>query len=566
LDRYLQAARTYLALGRLARFQQSRYCLFGHWVGRHEMTNCKSAFLALGWLLVTSDMALAQIGTGDPSAYLRCDGNPAHRSVGEALGRVVLLTATLGLAGLGEVQDVSKRAQGLDGIEACDTALLQESDPIRKVQLTLARSIHDIEANNFANALDDARKAPSLAGPTANDIGFRHSLLLSSQELQAAALIREGHAAEAEVDALQMADTSPYDVFAQVRALPYAQLTADLSSEKQAYLDRLVKIFPEALPFRAIAHQWAGKYLEAADDYASIIDLRAGFSPGNAAPPSPDVLAMRSVMLALGGRDDEAAKTAAEASAMVQVLTESGKATLMQSAISIADEALDFRAIVAELKAGNASTARAKFVARSHWLVPATPAVADLAGRLRQGAPAAELTGSLATDPAVMRSGALAANATAITEANNAGAVLYSAIRPPINAGTYQSWDDDVWDTKSSAFQHQRTANENYIGELMIVPRTPGFFKAPHVITIAAGDALLMHSALMAQARGNKGFELFPGRKQLDAFLMRFGNAGDPGMPASATFDAATVIADLSTEFPEPRARGTTGRSPEHAN
>jgi hypothetical protein len=33
---------------------------------------------------------------------------------------------------------------------------------------------------------------------------------------------------------------------------------------------------------------------------------------------------------------------------------------------------------------------------------------------------------------------------------------------------------------------------------------------------------LLMHSALMAQARGVKGFELALGRKQFEAFAMRY--------------------------------------------
>ncbi|HKD48771.1 MAG TPA: hypothetical protein VKB67_13880 [Rhizomicrobium sp.] len=531
------------------------------------MTKFRSAFLAVAWLSATTNMAFAQIGTGDPSAYLRCDGNPAHRSAGELLGRVLLLTATLGLAGRGEVQDVSKLAYGIDGVNACDAALLGESDPIRKVQLMLARSIHHVEAKDYPAALEDARTAPSLAGDAANDIGFQHSLLVSSLELQAASLVREGNFSEAEGMALRMANTSPYDVIAQIRAIPYAQLTAELTPEKQAYLDRLVKIFPEALGIRAMAYQWAGKYPEAAADYANIVDLRIGFSPdNNAPPPSPDVLALRSVMLALGGKIAESTDVAAETSAMVRVITASGKAGLMQSSIEVAEQALDFQAIVVELTAGHDSAARTKFAARSHWLVPATPAVADLAARLRQDAPAGDLIGPLATNPAAMRTDGLVANAGALTAASNADVSLYTAIRPPMNAATYNSWTDDVWDTKSSIFLHQRTANDNYIGELMVVPRTPGFFKPPHVITIAAGDALLMHSALMAQTRGDKGFELFPGRRQLDALLIRFGNPGDPGMPPAATFDAATVIADLSVEFPEPRARGATGKSSEHAN
>ncbi len=523
------------------------------------MTNFRPAYLAVALLLAATSLSSAQTKSASPSVYLQCDGNPPHRSTGELLGRALLLSATLGLAGQGEVQDVSKRAHGIDGVDACDAALLQENDPARKVQLMLARSIHHIETRDYPAALEDAREAPSLAGHAADDVGFQHSLFVSSFELQAAVLVRDGNFPEAAAAALRMANSSPYDVITQVRSIPYVQLTAELTPEKQVYLDRLVKIFPEALAFRAIIYQWAGKYLEAAADYANIVDLRSGFSPDNNSPPLPGILGLRSVMLALGGKMDESIAVAAETSAMIRVLGATGKTALMQSSIDSAEQALDFQAIIVDLTAGRVSAARAKFAARSHWSVPATPAVAELAARLRQGTLSAEITGSLATDPAAMRTNGLVANAGAITEADNAVASLYGAIRQPIDASTYHSWTDDVWDTKSSVFLHNRAANENYVGELMMVPRTPGFFKPLHFITIAAGDALLMHSALMAKARRAKGFELFPARKQLEAFFVRFGNPGEPGMPAAVTFDAATVVAELSNEFPV--SKGATSGS-----
>ncbi len=34
--------------------------------------------------------------------------------------------------------------------------------------------------------------------------------------------------------------------------------------------------------------------------------------------------------------------------------------------------------------------------------------------------------------------------------------------------------------------------------------------------------------------------------------VLRFGNAGDPGLPASALLDAKQVIADLAPLIPEP--------------
>jgi hypothetical protein len=515
---------------------------------------------AAAFLLASGGAALAQGKPAEPSVYLRCDGNPPHRSTGEMLGRALLLTATLGVAGQGEVQDVSKRAMGNDGIDACTQALQSETDPVRKVQLMLARSIHRIEAGDYAGAADDARDAPSQAGAAADEVGFRHTMLVSALGLQATAQLRGGQAAEAEATAFKMAAAAPYEVLTQIQATPFAQLTPNLTPEKQAFLDRLVKVFPEALGLRAAVYQWAGKYAEAAQDYAAVIDLRAGFSPGNDPPPMPDVLALRSVMLAMAGQMDKSAAVAKDAAAMIQFLSASGKAGTMQASVDAAEQALDFQAIVADLNAGRASVARTKFSARSRWSVPGAPTVADLAARLRQGAPAAELTGSLAADPATLRTNALIANAGAITEANNANANLYGRIRQPLSAlFPYDSWRDDIWNTKESYFLHQRAANETYIGDLLVVPNTPRLFKAMHPITIAAGEALLLHTALLAQARGDKGFALAMGRQQLGIMLVHIGNPGEPGLPMAASFDAAAVIADLSAEFPDPAAKAAPG-------
>jgi hypothetical protein len=519
------------------------------------MLNVRSTCLVAALLPVLIAPALAQTAASGPSAYLRCDGNPPHRSTGELIGRALLLGATMGLAGKGETQDASKRAYGIDGVDACTAALQGESDPLRKVQLMLARSVHQLERGDFGNALDDARQAPSLAGQQANDIGFRHTLLVSSLQLQAAALARTGHFADAETAAVQIANAAPYEVLAQIGAAPYVQLTADLTPGKQAYLNRLVKIFPAALPLRATAYEWSGKYLEAAGDYADMVDLQAAFSAESDPPPMPAALALRSVMLALGGRMAESAALAANTSAMLRVLAATGKAGLLKPSIDAAEQALDFRAIVQDLDEGRSSAARIKFTARSRWSVPSGPAVAELATRLRRGAPAAELTGLLAGDPATLRTDALVANAGALTQAGDAVVSLYGAIRPPLGAAAYREWEDDVWNTKSSPFLHKREAGDRYVGELMLVSPPQALFSTAHFITFATGEALLMHSALMAQARGVKGFELYSNRQRLDAFLLRFGNPGDPGMPASLTFDAATVIAGLSPAFPDPHLK-----------
>jgi hypothetical protein len=66
-----------------------------------------------------------------------------------------------------------------------------------------------------------------------------------------------------------------------------------------------------------------------------------------------------------------------------------------------------------------------------------------------------------------------------------------------------------------------------------------------------------MHAALLAEERGMKGFELAPGRKKLEAFFVRFGNPGDPGMPAQPHSMLQLLCRTFPTNFlhPNPKVR-----------
>src|SRR3954469_13434350 len=98
------------------------------------MVKVRLVCIAAAMLAAAPAPLLAQAKT-DASVYLRCDGMPAHISIGNALGRALLLSFTMGLAGNPETQDASKRAYGRDGVEACDAAIQGESDTARKAQL-----------------------------------------------------------------------------------------------------------------------------------------------------------------------------------------------------------------------------------------------------------------------------------------------------------------------------------------------------------------------------------------------------------------------------------------------
>ncbi len=522
--------------------------------GGHMKIGNRIAFTAIA-LLAMSSQAVALTTTRQSvrsnddaklgSVYLRCDGLPPHQSGADIAARIVLIMATAGLAGPGEQADTSKRLTGAEAVSACDKAIASESDPIRKVQLTLARAVHHIETKNYEAALADARSAPALAGNDANELGFQHSLMLSSLDLEAAALVRLNRPAEAEAVAIRMAATSPYDVIAQQRAMQYAGLTANMSPEKKEYLDRFARLSPTGLFLQAEANEWIGNYLESAADYEAYLDNAKGFATEkDPAAPQPAVEARRAVALALGGDMKLSNAVAAEARKTVDELVRTGKALNMQNVISVAEELLDFQAIVAKLDAGDVVQARAAFAGRTRWLTPTPAAIAELTARLSKGAKPGELTGALLRDPAEIRASGLTAELGSITGATNADTSLYAAIRSPMSADEYRYWNDDIRDTEDSDFLLKKTGKETYLGDVIYMKRSNG---------IATGDALLMHCALLARARGKTGFVIFPARKRLDMAIVRFGNPGDPGFPARATMDAATVITALSPEFqPKP--------------
>jgi hypothetical protein len=151
----------------------------------------------------------------------------------------------------------------------------------------------------------------------------------------------------------------------------------------------------------------------------------------------------------------------------------------------------------------------------------------------------------LASDPAILRANGIAARAGAITGAADADKSLYAAIKSPMSASSYSIWADDVWDTKDTRFVQKKMPKDALAGEFVFVPRSNG---------IAVGDAIYMHLALMARARGKTGFVIYPVRPRLDTTWVRFGDPGDSGIPARGMLDAATVIAALSEEFPDPKA------------
>ncbi len=481
------------------------------------------------------------------SAWVQCDGQPADMSVGEAAAYLLAITATGGivggLVGAPETGDVAKRLKGAEGVAACDQALARETADLRKVQLQLARGVHRIEAKDYDAALADIRGAAAAAPGPAAEPDFKRTMGVSIMELEAAALVRQGKTAEAEKLALAMAEIAPYDVLTQLRALSYANLTADMTPEKQAFFDRFARIYPPALFARYEAKLWAGDFAGAAADLERFDALHKAFFSD--AEPMTLSLARRSAAYMLAGDLKRSDEVAVEARAAVEKLIRSGKASESASVISQAEELLDFQAVGRKLADGKVAEARASFAARSRWLAPKAPAVAVLTERLQAGASPAELTGALARTPADIRAEGLAIEAAALAEPADETKALFGALRPYVKNG-HAAYTRAVWNTGKSRYLVKRTEKSKYNGELMFAYGAYGQ---------AGGEAILLHAALMARHRGHAGFMMGPTRSKLDNTLVMFGDPGGPGMVDGMVLDAGEVIRALSPEMPEPVKR-----------
>lgn len=478
------------------------------------------------------------------SVFVRCDGYPAHQTPADIGLRLVAIMATAGLAGPSEQADARKRAHGDDGVAACAAALGEETDPLRRAQLTLGRAAHEIEAGHFEDALADARSADAVAGPRAAEAAYRRGPMLTGLELQAAALARLDKPEDAAATAVRMAEREPWDEILQVRASRFLTPQAEIDPATRAFLDQLARIAPSAMVTRAHSLEWAGDWRGAADSMAALIEIDRGFAK-EAPTPQPALRARVALDLAMAGEIAGSDAAAAVARGEIDTAIASGGGVTGPAVLSEAGDMLDLREIVLELAAGRAAQARARFVARSNWLSAGPAVVAGLTDRLRADAPADQRTGALARDGAALRADAARHAVAAMITGPQAEAALWNAFRPPLADAVFSVWDHQVWRTDPSPFIAAKTGKETTRGDCLILNPANG---------LPTGQALLMHAALLARARGALGFVIHPYRPKLNTAWVMFGAPGDAGMPPSAFIGAHEVIAALSDSFPDPRA------------
>jgi tetratricopeptide (TPR) repeat protein len=497
-------------------------------------------------------MSSAPSKAADPkpgSVYVQCDGKPDNVSAAETAARVIALAAVVGLlAPPQERPDASKRLEGAAGIKACDSALADESNAVRKVELTLARAIHQIEAGNHEAAIADARRAADVAQPLAADRYYQRSLGLSVLEVEAAALMKAGRFSEAERVALRMADAAPYDIVNHMRARLYLGTTDDHPAETAKFMDRITRLHTDVLRDRAGAHEWRGEYRQAAADYEALLDIHEGTKLLDGQPdPRPFWNGRRAIAYMLAGEIARGNQLAEESRRGNELAAASGTILAAATNITLTDEVLEFHRVMQLMAEGKLDEARRRLKARPRWLAPTTGAFSDVVARLRAGAKASDLEGPLAHGREKIRADFLEQVRTGKLEDKKLPERLFAGMRPLMKSNEFTSGASSVWRTRKSRYLVPKKGKmADYPFEIIV---------AHDVYGIASSYAVLMHAALLARDRGKEGFVLLPTRKQTDTIAVMIGNPGDPGVPASVMLNAEQTIEALKADFPQPQKK-----------
>jgi hypothetical protein len=233
-----------------------------------------------GWpgaLALVAALALtAPASAREASVWVKCDGLAKPEGAGVTLGRLVAITATMGIAGAPEGSTYTPAASGADGVAACTEALASPDLSrwwVRHVSLLRWRAIHRIEAGDSSDAaLQDLRAIGALAAQHEADAGYNRSIGLSVKLLEAALLAKKGEQAEANRLAYAVAEERPYATNLVGLAAAIAAVDPTYSADKDRLLTRYLALDPDARRLRAEARDWADDPNGAADDWLFLLE------------------------------------------------------------------------------------------------------------------------------------------------------------------------------------------------------------------------------------------------------------------------------------------------------
>ena len=512
---------------------------------RARLGGCAFAALAMAWVQTAQAAPATPAPEKEGSLYLQCDGEPNNMTGGEAAARLLGAVTLLGLfAPRVESADSSKRKLAADGVAACSGLIdgeKKEGNPERRVRLLLGRAVHQIEAKDYAAAVADVQRARTEADTAGllADPYFSRSQSRAFDLVEATALHRMGKLEEARVAALRSTGSGSRSLFGLVMP-PYLFASADETPGERDFLRRRTRTALAVGGMEAERLEELGQFASA----AVIRDALVAHDAASSTKVTSSVwMAEAAVTNAMAGNMERAATLAADARANFEKRKAEGKPEKDPAEFV---ELMDLYGIVRMTSEGDAAGARRLFAARSEWVAASFGCVVEMARRLRQGAPEADLIGGLARDPATLWSDRAKARTAVALASDSDNQTLFALLPAYHRAAAYEAVSKQVWRTDKSQIllkDKNPEKRSSRMETLYLYAVSPGI----------ALEAYTMHAALLARSRGHQGFVITPlFVSGLVGAMIQTGNRGDAGMPEPLFNDAAEVIAELSPVFPDP--------------
>jgi hypothetical protein len=480
-----------------------------------------------------------------PSLHIRCDGRPPQMSGGESFARFMGAVTLLGLfAPRPEAPDASKRLTGADGIAACSELIdgpHKDNNQLRRLQLILARAIHRMEVKDYAGAIADVDRARAEATDMklVGNPYFDQSFGLSFDVLGAQATYAAGDAAAARAIGLRTAARDHFGYFPMISGLSFLTAVPAGSPQEDSAMTARDKVMPARGPVHAARLEELGRFAEAARLRDALTTLNADF---NSEVHLAWLQSNAALSWAMAGDWKRADDLATAARAEIDKDDISGKPDPSRTGVL---EVLDLYAIVKTAHDGHVDEARRNFAARSEWTAPSFGVVVATNRLLRAGAAPDQLTGALAKTPEDLWKAREARARAVFLKSVDDGKGEYFGIFPFAQINEYEKASHEVWrGDESGVIGDKPVKNSKFFA---LNPR-----ELEPIHRVVCPDALLLDAAVIAKARGFKGFVYIGSTTAGAMSYVEFGNPGDADMPEPLFIDADAVIAELRQLIPSP--------------
>jgi hypothetical protein len=477
-----------------------------------------------------------------PSRYLRCDGQPNNTTAGESAARLLgALTLLSIFAPSPEAPDASARKFGEEGVKACSSLIDGvediEGNPIRRLELILARAIHQIEAKNYEAAIADIRLAKSEADAKgfSMDVYFDRSMGLSFDLIEAEALLRMDKYDEARAVSLAKLAKYPHSYYPIMAARSYATYNRTISTEERARMTGAPKVLVTEIYPTIGRLEEVGEFSKAAEgretwlEFVDLLNNEDKYS-------LPHALA--AMTHGLAGNWEKADVRAKFAADNIEARSLAGKPDTTEASTR---EVLDFYKLLKLADKGGVKDARRNFAARSDWPSIGFGAKMEANRRLRKDALPEELTGLLALTPDQMWAERIERTKAAMLERDKNNKTLFTYILPLAKAESYESLSKSVWRTEKSRIMAAEPS-----------AKTKDWSMSIYGDATTQPDALLLHAALQAKARGSKTFNFIILADAPSSASARFAVGDTEKVVDGLALDTEAVIAELRQIIPPP--------------